>query len=51
MCWPQVIITVTDGCALMKYCTRFTEEIFSGLISLIFIFKEQQSVEAGVERI
>jgi len=34
-----VLIAVFDMCALMKYVTRFTEEIFSALISIIFIFE------------
>eukprot|EP00404_Azadinium_spinosum_P005382 CAMPEP_0180480836 /NCGR_PEP_ID=MMETSP1036_2-20121128/34038_1 /TAXON_ID=632150 /ORGANISM="Azadinium spinosum, Strain 3D9" /LENGTH=563 /DNA_ID=CAMNT_0022488477 /DNA_START=65 /DNA_END=1756 /DNA_ORIENTATION=- len=32
-----VIMAVTDCCALMSHATRFVEEIFSALISLIFI--------------
>jgi len=32
-----VILAVTDCCALMSHVTRFVEEIFSALISLIFI--------------
>eukprot|EP00277_Geminigera_cryophila_P043517 CAMPEP_0173070030 /NCGR_PEP_ID=MMETSP1102-20130122/8372_1 /TAXON_ID=49646 /ORGANISM="Geminigera sp., Strain Caron Lab Isolate" /LENGTH=713 /DNA_ID=CAMNT_0013938217 /DNA_START=39 /DNA_END=2181 /DNA_ORIENTATION=+ len=32
-------IAVFDMCALMKYVTRFTEEIFAALISVIFIFE------------
>jgi hypothetical protein len=33
------ICALTDACSLMQYCTRFTEEIFSALISLIFIIE------------
>jgi hypothetical protein len=36
-----LILAVTDASALMKYFTRFTDEIFAALISVIFI------VEAG----
>jgi mannitol/fructose-specific phosphotransferase system IIA component (Ntr-type) len=36
-----VILAVTDASCLMRYFTRFTDEIFAALISLIFI------VEAG----
>ena len=36
-----MILAVTDASALMKYFTRFTDEIFAALISVIFI------VEAG----
>eukprot|EP00931_Biecheleriopsis_adriatica_P055417 TRINITY_DN3275_c0_g1_i1.p1 TRINITY_DN3275_c0_g1~~TRINITY_DN3275_c0_g1_i1.p1 ORF type:complete len:578 (+),score=102.42 TRINITY_DN3275_c0_g1_i1:56-1789(+) len=32
-----IIFAITDSCSLMQYCTRYTEEIFSALISLIFI--------------
>jgi len=34
-----VLLAVFDMCALMKYVTRFTEEIFAALISVIFIFE------------
>jgi len=34
-----VLLAVFDMCALMKYVSRFTEEIFSALISIIFIFE------------
>lgn len=32
-----VILALTDASALMQYCTRFTEDIFAALISVIFI--------------
>eukprot|EP00930_Biecheleria_cincta_P055604 TRINITY_DN41917_c0_g1_i1.p1 TRINITY_DN41917_c0_g1~~TRINITY_DN41917_c0_g1_i1.p1 ORF type:complete len:605 (-),score=58.06 TRINITY_DN41917_c0_g1_i1:108-1922(-) len=32
-----VILALTDASSLMQYCTRFTEDIFSALISVIFI--------------
>merc|ERR1719502_547368 len=34
-----LILSLFDLCALMHYVTRFTEEIFSALISVIFIFE------------
>lgn len=34
-----ILMSVFDLCALMKYVTRFTEEIFAALISIIFIFE------------
>lgn len=39
-----VLISVFDLSALMKHCTRFTEEIFSLLISAIFIVGSLQKV-------
>lgn len=33
-----IVLAVTDGCALLRYFTRFSDEIFAALISLIFIF-------------
>lgn len=38
--WTMVILVVlaiTDACSLIRYFTRFTDEIFAALISLIFI--------------
>ncbi len=32
-----VILALTDASSLIRYCTRFTDEIFAVLISLIFI--------------
>jgi hypothetical protein len=32
-----IFMAVFDVCCLMRYVTKFTEEIFSGLISMIFI--------------
>jgi mannitol/fructose-specific phosphotransferase system IIA component (Ntr-type) len=34
-----VILSVTDSSALIRFCTRFTDEIFAALISVIFIFE------------
>ena len=38
--WSSILlllITMFDGCALMRHFTRFTDEIFAALISTIFI--------------
>ncbi|MEM6688544.1 MAG: PTS sugar transporter subunit IIA [Planctomycetota bacterium] len=45
--WTAVlmaILGVTNASNLMKYFTRFTDEIFSALMSLIFIYKAVQAV-------
>ncbi len=34
-----LILSVTDASCLMRYFTRFTDEIFSALISIIFIYQ------------
>jgi hypothetical protein len=34
-----IILAVTDASCLMRFFTRFTDEIFAALISLIFIFE------------
>ncbi|MFT7640473.1 MAG: mannitol/fructose-specific phosphotransferase system IIA component (Ntr-type) [Pirellulaceae bacterium] len=34
-----LILAVTDASCLMRYFTRFTDEIFSALISIIFIYE------------
>ena len=39
-----VLIAVTDASCLMRYFTRFTDEIFSALISIIFIYKAIESL-------
>lgn len=44
-----VILALTNASNLMKYFTRFTDEIFSVLMSLIFIYKAVQAlVEAFI---
>lgn len=35
----SIILAVTDSSCLMRYFTRFTDEIFAALISVIFIYK------------
>ncbi len=39
-----MVLTVTDASCLMRYFTRFTDEIFSALISLIFIYEAIKSL-------
>lgn len=42
----MVILAVTNASNLMKYFTRFTDEIFSSLMSFIFIYKAIQEIIA-----
>lgn len=47
--WTSVMtmtLAVTNASNLMKYFTRFTDEIFSALMSLIFIYKAGQALVA-----
>ncbi|MGI9470945.1 MAG: PTS sugar transporter subunit IIA [Rubripirellula sp.] len=39
-----ILLAVTNASNLMKYFTRFTDEIFSALMSLIFIYKAVEGV-------
>ncbi len=39
-----VVLAVTDASCLMRFFTRFTDEIFSALISLIFIYEAVKSL-------
>lgn len=39
-----ILLSVTDASFLMRYFTRFTDEIFSALISLIFIYESIHAV-------
>eukprot|EP00927_Polykrikos_kofoidii_P004628 TRINITY_DN1182_c0_g1_i7.p1 TRINITY_DN1182_c0_g1~~TRINITY_DN1182_c0_g1_i7.p1 ORF type:complete len:584 (-),score=81.76 TRINITY_DN1182_c0_g1_i7:483-2234(-) len=39
-----IIIALTDGCAICCYVTQFTEDIFSALISLIFIIEAAKNI-------
>ena len=41
-----VVLAMTNASNLMKYFTRFTDEIFSALMSLIFIYKAVQALVA-----
>ena len=41
------MLSVTDSSAIMAKYTRFTEEIFSALISLIFIIEAFQKIFGG----
>lgn len=43
------LMAVTDTCCLMSHVTKFTEEIFSGLISLIFIVEAIKPIVKGFE--
>lgn len=44
-----VLLAVTNASNLMKYFTRFTDEIFSALMSLIFIYKAVQAIVANFQ--
>jgi len=33
----MIIAAVTDGCALIRYCSRFTQDLFGCFVSVIFI--------------
>jgi anion exchange protein len=45
-----LILVATDASALVQYVTRFTEETFSVLISLIFIYEAlKKLVEIGID--
>lgn len=39
-----ILLAVTDASCLMRYFTRFTDEIFSALISVIFIYEAIKSL-------
>jgi mannitol/fructose-specific phosphotransferase system IIA component (Ntr-type) len=41
-----ILLAVTNASNLMRYFTRFTDEIFSALMSLIFIYKAVQALLA-----
>ena len=41
-----ILLAFTNASNLMKYFTRFTDEIFSALMSLIFIYKAVQALVA-----
>jgi solute carrier family 4 anion exchanger 2 len=34
-----VVVTAVEGASLVRFFTRFTEEIFASLISLLFIYE------------
>jgi hypothetical protein len=45
--WSGIILilcALTDASALMKHFTRFTDEIFAGLISIIFIYEAVKDI-------
>ncbi len=39
-----VVLAVTDASCLMRYFTRFTDEIFSALMALIFIYEAVRAI-------
>ncbi len=39
-----ILLAITDASALMRYFTRFTDEIFAALISVIFIYEALKNV-------
>ena len=43
----MILIALSDGCALIRYLTRFTDEIFAALIALIFIFEALKDLAMG----
>lgn len=45
-----IIIALTDGCAICCYVTQFTEDIFSALISLIFIIEAAKNIITTFEK-
>ena len=44
-----LLLAVTNASNLMRYFTRFTDEIFSALMSLIFIYKAVQALVVGFQ--
>jgi mannitol/fructose-specific phosphotransferase system IIA component (Ntr-type) len=42
-----ILLGVTNASNLMRYFTRFTDEIFSALMSMIFIYKAFEALVAG----
>jgi len=43
-----ILFALTDASCLIRFFTRFTDEIFSALISLIFIFKAMEHIGHGL---
>lgn len=41
-----MVIALTDASALIRYCTRFTDEIFGFLLSIIFIYEAVKDIGA-----
>ncbi len=46
-----LILAVTDASALMRYFTRFTDEVFAALISLIYIYEAVHAVYLIFKRV
>jgi HCO3- transporter family len=48
--WTSMILAVMaliNACDLIKYCTRFTDDVFNSLISTNFIYEATRSLLAG----
>lgn len=45
-----IILAVTDSSCLIRYFTRFTDEIFAALISIIFIVEALKSIVGYVQK-
>src|SRR5690606_37528389 len=45
-----VILGITDASYLMRYFTRFTDEVFSVLMSLIYIYEAFRAIVAIFKR-
>ena len=48
-CWTALLLLIlaaTDASCLMRYFTRFTDEIFSALMALIFIYEAIRAIVA-----
>ncbi|XP_065312733.1 electroneutral sodium bicarbonate exchanger 1-like isoform X3 [Gordionus sp. m RMFG-2023] len=43
-CLILLVIVATDASVLVKYVTRFTEELFASLISLIFVYQALKNI-------
>jgi hypothetical protein len=42
----MILLAVTDASAMMRFFTRFTDEIFAGLVAVIFIYEACKSLLA-----
>ena len=42
-----IVLAITDGSALMRFFTRFTDEIFAALIAVIFVVEAVKEVAGG----
>ncbi len=46
-----LVLTFTDASALMRYFTRFTDDIFAALIAMIFIYEAVHNIYAIFEKV